>query len=205
DTLYRWAANGAPKGDPNDLPPAPSYPDGWSIGKPDAVFEMAEDYKIPADGTIQYEYFYIPTNFTEPKFVQAIEVRPGTRSVVHHVLVNYKTKPDVRRTPVLKLNQEQSRLPQHPPGDRPEAADQLPTRLLATYAPGTNPQVFRPGTALRLEAGGVIELQIHYTTNGDATADRTKVGMIFSRDPAPRDVRPPHFYNTTSTLPPHSA
>ena len=69
------------------------YPQGWSIGTPDVVLEMQEDYKVPADGMIEYEYFYIPTNFTEAKWVQAIEVRPGNREVVHHVLVNYKVRP----------------------------------------------------------------------------------------------------------------
>ena len=87
DVIARWANGGAPKGDPKDLPKAPEYADGWTLGKPDAVFEMTEAYKLPADGTIQYEYFYIPTDFTEPKWVKSIEVRPGNRDVVHHVLV----------------------------------------------------------------------------------------------------------------------
>jgi hypothetical protein len=204
-TLLDWAAGGAPKGDAKDLPPQPAYPDGWSIGKPDAVFEMAEDYKIPAKGTVAYEYFYIPTNFTEPKFVQAIEVRPGNRAVVHHVLVQYQAKPDLARTPVLKFKPEYQRLPEPTLGERQPRRDRaVPTRLIGTYAPGTNPQVFREGTALRLEPGGIIELQMHYTTSGKATTDRTKVGFIFSKDPAPREVRPSAFYNASLSLPPNT-
>src|SRR5262245_2602995 len=65
-TLLQWVAAGAPEGDRKDLPPTPTYPEGWSIGTPDIVFEMAEEYKVPAEGVIEYEYFYIPTNFTEP-------------------------------------------------------------------------------------------------------------------------------------------
>ena len=38
---------------------------------------MQEDYEVSASGTVEYEYFYIPTNFTETKWLQAIEVRPG--------------------------------------------------------------------------------------------------------------------------------
>jgi hypothetical protein len=76
DTIVRWVANGSPQGDLRDMPPAPEYVDGWSIGKPDVILEMQEDYPVPASGTIEYEYFYIPTNFTEAKWVQAIEVRP---------------------------------------------------------------------------------------------------------------------------------
>jgi hypothetical protein len=58
----------------------------------------------------------------------------------------------------------------------------------------------RPGTAIRLEPGGVIELQMHYTANGTAGSDRTRVGLIFSKEPSPREVRISHFYNTQFTL-----
>ena len=200
-TIFRWVANGAPKGDPKDMPGTPDYPKGWSIGTPDVVFEMQEDYKVPADDVVQYEYFYIPTNFKEPKWVQAIEVRPGNRNVVHHVLVRYKAKPDIQRTPVVKLNPDISNFGPTVPGLRPVVKDDVPVRLLATYAPGTNPQVFAPGTALRLEPGGVLELQMHYTSAGQDETDRTRVGMIFSKDPAPREVRAGQFFNTTLRLP----
>ena len=73
----------------------------------------------------------------------------------------------------------------------------MPARLIATYAPGTNPQCFAPGTAIRLEPGGVIELQMHYTANGEAARDRTKVGFVFSKDPSPLEVRASQFFNAT--------
>ncbi len=57
------------------------------------------------------------------------------------------------------------------------------------------------GTAIRLEPGGVIELQMHYTANGTAGTDRTKVGLVFAKDPSPREVRVSHFFNATLTLP----
>ena len=204
ETLLEWANNGAPKGDPKDLPPAPSYVEGWAIGKPDAVFEMAEDYTVPAEGVIQYEYFYIPTNFTEPKWVQAIEVRPGNRTVVHHVLVYYRAAPDMQRTNVLQFNPETARLPaERTAGIRLNAPKpgMPPRRLLASYAPGTNPQEAPKGAAFRLEAGGVIELQMHYTTNGEPGTDRTKVGLVFAKEPNPREVRVSQFVNGTFTLP----
>jgi hypothetical protein len=202
DTIIRWANGGARQGDPKDMPPVPSFVEGWQIGKPDVVFEMDEEYKVPADGTVQYEYFYIPTNFTEAKYVQAIEIRPGNREVVHHVLVHYRAKPDMERAPVLRPNPEQSKFPEPVFGSHPRRNDpSMPSRLLATYAPGTNPQTFPAGTALRLEPGGIIQLQMHYTTTGEAATDRTKVGLIFSKDPAPREVRAGQFVNTTLNLP----
>jgi len=201
-TLLRWVATGAAKGDAKDMPPAPTYPDGWAMGTPDVIFEMQEEYKVPAEGTIEYEYFYIPTNFKEPKWIQAVELRPGDREVVHHALAFYRAQPDMQRPPVLRPNREQMALPPPPKqGLRPQREDRTPGRLLATYAPGTNPQVLRPGTAIRLEPGGVIELQMHYTANGKAATDRTRIGLQFSKDPSPREVRVTHFMNGTLNLP----
>ncbi len=129
-------------------------------------------------------------------------MRPGNREVVHHALAFYRATPDMQRAPVLRPNRDQMVLPPPPKqGTRPQREDRTPGRLLATYAPGTNPQILRPGTAIRLEPGGVIELQMHYTTNGKAATDRTRVGLQFSTDPSPREVRVTHFMNGTLMLP----
>ena len=203
DTVVKWANGGAPKGDDKDMPPLPPLADGWSLGKPDAVFEMEKPYELPADGTIQYEYFYIPTNFTEPKWVKSIEVRPGNREVVHHVLVYYRAQPDLQRTPVFRQNPEVARTPQERAEgvrNNPARRDLPPRRLLATYAPGTSFQVAPEGTAFRLEPGGVIELQMHYTTKGEATTDRTRVGFTFAANAA-AELRPGQFINGSFTLP----
>jgi len=61
-TILAWASEGAPEGNPQDLPAAPEYTDGWQLGKPDAVFAMSEDYAVPPSGTIEYKYFEVPTN-----------------------------------------------------------------------------------------------------------------------------------------------
>lgn len=207
DTLKNWAESGAPKGDPKDMPPAPKFADGWQLGQPDQILEMTEPYNVPASGTVAYEYFYIPTNFTEAKWVKSIEVRPTARQAVHHVLVFYRSVPDVPRGPaVLRGNPEQSRLPApafgvSPPKARATGQAGETQRLIATYAPGTNPQLMPAGTALRLEPGGVIELQVHYTAFGEAVKDRTKIGITFSKEPAPREVRPTNFLNATLVLP----
>jgi hypothetical protein len=87
DTIVKWANAGAPEGNPSDLPMAPAYADEWAIGKPDAIFSMQEDYPIPAEGTIAYQYFEVPTTFTEDKWIQTMEVRAGNPSVLHHVIV----------------------------------------------------------------------------------------------------------------------
>ena len=86
ETIAAWVDAGAPKGDDADLPAAPQFADGWTIGKPDAVFTMDEEFTIPATGAIPYQYLRVPTSLTEDKWIQAIEIQPGARAQVHHVI-----------------------------------------------------------------------------------------------------------------------
>jgi hypothetical protein len=203
DVIARWAAGGAPQGNPADLPPAPTFSDGWLIGTPDQVFEMAEEYSVPATGTIQYENFYVPTGFTEAKWLQAIEARPGNRALVHHILVYYQAPAEGSApAPILQLNREHSQIPPRQGALRPEQRPIGPSRLLATYAPGTNPQVFPLGTALRLPPGGVLQFQMHYTAIGKPGTDRSKVGLIFAKQPPTTEMRVSAFLNAKLVIPP---
>ncbi|MEO7652511.1 MAG: hypothetical protein ABIZ80_18765, partial [Bryobacteraceae bacterium] len=86
-SIKAWADQGAPEGNPKDLPPAPVFVEGWRLGKPDAVVDIGEDFKI-TPGLDAYEHFTVATNFTEGKWIRAAEILPGNRRVVHHVHVN---------------------------------------------------------------------------------------------------------------------
>jgi hypothetical protein len=203
DTLLRWARGGAPRGNPADMPAPPTYATGWRLGEPDRVFQMAKPYHVPAQGTIAYQYFQVPTDFTEPTFVKSIEVRPGARDVVHHVLLFYRAPAEPGRpASPLRFNPTLQRLPPPTLGENlPVRAPGTSTVLVATYAPGTDPQVMPDGTAVRLAPGGVFELQMHYTAVGKAADDQTKIGVTFSKDPSPREIRVSNFYNAQFTLP----
>ena len=86
-TLLAWVDQGTPLGDPKAIPAPRAFPEGWTIGTPDAVLEMPETYTVSAQGTLPYQRFRVPTGFTEDKWVEAAEARPGDRSVVHHIIV----------------------------------------------------------------------------------------------------------------------
>src|SRR5262249_16199539 len=86
DTIAAWVDGGAVKGNDADLPKAPQFADGWTIGNPRAVFTMEEDYQISATGVIPYQSLRVPTHLTEDKWIQAIEIRPSASAQVHHVL-----------------------------------------------------------------------------------------------------------------------
>jgi len=200
-TLIRWAEAGAPQGDPKDLPPQPKFAEGWEIGTPDVVLSMAKPFNVTAKGTIAYQYFTIPTNFTEDKWVQAIEVRPGTRSVVHHVLVFERVKSVRPAAPAFV-----SVIPKVPPPSDPNADQgQLgPGTLIATTAPGTNAMIYEPGEAVKVPAGSELIFQVHYTANGKEATDQSSVGMVFAKEPPKQEIHNSAFLNFMLKLPPGS-
>ncbi|HWE48506.1 MAG TPA: hypothetical protein VG273_01880 [Bryobacteraceae bacterium] len=198
ETLVSWVEAGAPAGNPADAPKATDWVQGWRIGKPDMIISMPQPFAIPAKGTVDYQYVILPTGFTEDKYVQMAEARPGDPSVVHHILafISEPNNPAMRGAPrgvafVPKELAQRARQ-QQAPGTRPEGAPQRARQqgggggllelgdVLAGYAPGTLPNVLRPGQAKLIPAGAEIILQIHYTASGKAATDLSQIGLIFT-------------------------
>ena len=228
DTILKWVNAGAPEGNAADLPPQPVYPDGWAIGKPDAVFALGEDYPVPASGTIDYKYFEVPTNFTEDKWIQAYEVKPGTPSVVHHVIVY--ARPPRRERPAAAAapagaapstaappprrqgpftfaegmeepdDVKAAAARQDTPNDRP--FPQAGTGGFAGgFTPGQGVRVFQPGSAMKLPAGSTMVFQMHYTANGKPAVDRSKIGFVFANEPPKQEAIIAALVNANFTLP----
>jgi hypothetical protein len=231
ETILQWANNGAPEGDPRDLPAPPQFADGWQIGHPDAVFAMGEDYPVPASGTIEYKYFEVPTNFTEDRWVQAFEVRPGDRSVVHHVIVFARTpaKPAAadQRAAAEPASGQDTNAPaprrrqspftfapgmEEPKNETVEAAKRAPNNdrpaprggpgaFVAAFAPGQATRIYAEGTAIKIPKGTTLEFQMHYTASGKATTDRSQVGFVFAKQPPRQEVTIAALQNANFTLP----
>jgi len=218
DTIVKWASGGAPEGNRADLPAPPSFAEGWQMGQPDVIFAMQEDYPIPAEGTIDYKWFEVPTNLTEDKWVQAIEIRPGARTNVHHVIAYMRTPPPAqpaagaaaaqgpRPAPPFTMAPGMGRPATAPKPDRgPVENDRPPTRSpsgwLGGFAPGQAVRVYQPGTALKIPAGAVVVLQMHYTANGKAAADRTRIGIRYAAAPPKTEVRVVALANQNFVLP----
>ncbi len=158
--ILDWVKAGAPEGDRNELPPPRSFVDGWQLPRePDLVVTMRDiPYEVPASGTVRYQYFSMDPKLTEDKWVEAAEIQPGDRSVVHHILVFAKTDAELR-----KFDGEGS--------------------FLAAFVPGFLPQRYPAGMAKLLPAGAKLIFQIHYTPNGKAASDQSRIGLCFV-DPA---------------------
>ncbi len=183
ETIVKWVDGGAIKGDDKDLPPNPKFPEGWTIGTPDVVISMQEEYSVPADGEVPYLYFSMPTNFKEDKWVQALEIRPGNRAVVHHVIA-YAQEPDT--------------------GGKVDGSGGEFRRgrtQLGGITPNKTGVIFQPGVAKLIKAGSNIVFQMHYTTNGEPAKDRTSIGLVFAKEPATRTLHTGNAMNTRFAIP----
>src|ERR1700722_1298746 len=102
ETISAWAKAGGPEGNQADAPDRRLWINGWNMSQPDLVIEMPKPVLIPAHGDVEYTYEIVPTGFTEDRWVQMSEVRPSSRSHVHHAVV-YIRPPDshwLRNAPV---------------------------------------------------------------------------------------------------------
>jgi hypothetical protein len=100
--IAEWADNGAPLGNPSDLPPARAYADAsvWSIGTPDLIVKM-EELTVKGDSPDWWgEIASAATGLTEDRYVSALEIKEvndvpnagtgratvGGRYVFHHMI-----------------------------------------------------------------------------------------------------------------------
>jgi hypothetical protein len=178
DTLARWADAGAPEGDAKDRLPARHWVAGWNIPHPDAVLAMPQAFPLPASGDVEYQYIVIPTGFAEDKWVQMAELRPSNRAVVHHAVVY------VREPGSAWLRDAKPGLPYVPPGSTPRERllnGTTTSDILLVYSPGNVPERWSPPLAKLIKAGSDLVFQMHYTPNGHASSDQTRVGLVFAR------------------------
>lgn len=185
EKVLRWIDAGCPRGDERDLPEPRKYIAGWNIGKPDAVFTMANSFTVPAQakGGIPYKYYRIPTSFEEDRWIQAVEAKPGNNAVVHHI-IGY-----------IFANGKRTR----------EIGDGIGSGMLVAYAPGDLGATFAPGTAKKLPKGASLVLQMHYTPNGTEQTDRSSIGVVFAKQPPQREVKTRAIAQQAFLIPPGAA
>jgi peroxiredoxin len=157
EQIYKWVENGCPAGDLADAPKPPRFTTGWQLPRePDQVFAMQQPFTVPASGGpngVPYEHFRVPTGFVEDKWIEASEIQPGNRSVVHHTIVFVE-----------------------PPG----AKGRPNWIFLCAYVPGLRLNALPAGSAKRVPAGSTFVFEMHYTPNGVVQQDTTKIGIVFA-------------------------
>jgi copper type II ascorbate-dependent monooxygenase-like protein len=203
--IKAWVDGGSHEGSPQDLPPKPTFAEGWKMGKPDIVIDIGQDFAV-SPGKDAYEYFTVPTNFTEGKWIRAAQILPGNRQVVHHVHVSLvtddnktdgtdlsKTAFRVQSGRFWEVKDGLSRMRLEAPVVN-DACTDAPTELqnlsgfeegsFTAMLPGKPPDVFGDSTPKWIPAGAKLRFQVHYAKVDKAQTDRTRVGFyLASRSP----------------------
>ncbi|HVR41099.1 MAG TPA: ascorbate-dependent monooxygenase [Thermoanaerobaculia bacterium] len=196
DLLTKWADNGAPEGDPDDLPPAREFSDDWDLGTPDLVLTMPQAFTAPA-GTDTYRCFTIPSSLVADQYVSAVDTHPGDRETVHHVLT------------FIDTSGESAKLDEAEPGPGYTCFGGPGFNnpgTLGGWAPGAPPLQLPSGIAMELPANSRVVMQVHYHPHhGTPEPDQTELGIYFSKEKPKKLMRIIPLINQSFTIPPNDA
>lgn len=184
DTLETWASLGTPRGNPDKEPEPLRFAEGWQLAStPDLVVPMSkEPFQVPAKGDVKYQYFIADINNKEDVWVRGMEIVPGNRAVVHHVLIFVRDKNDKRRD----LGGERG--------------------FLVGYVPGTRVEMMPEGMAKRIPANSQLVFQVHYTPIGTPQEDLSKVGFWFAdKSTVTHEVQTTSSVQINLRIPPNEA
>jgi hypothetical protein len=202
-TLAAWAETKSPSGEAKEASSPRTWTESWSIPKPDLVLAMPQPVALPASGDIEYTYEIVPANFKDDRWVQMAEVLPGLRSNVHHAVV-YIRPPDSNWLRHAPIGVPFTASTLGDPDDR-RGAHWTDNDVLLVYAPGSSPDAWPANMAKFVPAGSDLVFQMHYTANGHASADQSRVGLIFSKQIPEKRVLTLQLTNDHFVIPPGAA
>jgi hypothetical protein len=176
--LVHWIEAGAPRGTgPDPLAALDKSWSEWTLGKPDLIVEVPA-YEVPATGVVSYQYPYAANPMGRDVWIRAIEILPGDRSVVHHVLAGIDD-----------------------PGNGERRAVRGQIGELGGYAPGKNAVPYPSDTGILLRKEARFRFQMHYTPNGKAITDVTRIGYYFYDKPPKHALEMAMILNTALSIP----
>lgn len=177
--LRAWIAADAPEGDPAHAPAPPAPAPKWRIGDPDLVLTQVSADELPATGIVPYQYVVMPHVFLADTYVEAVEIQGSNKPVLHHANLAY-----------FEL------------GERYRQEN-----FITGFVPGGDPMdlaTLGEGLAVRIPAGSVLGLQVHYVTTGRAESNRVSVGLRFPKQPIRKLLHQHQITNTRFEIPPHA-
>lgn len=160
NAIEQWAKDGAPEGDPAGLPAAKTFVEGWQLPQPpDLVLPIqAKPFRIKAEGEVAYQWFIVDPGFTADTWIKGVEIVPGNRAVVHHILAFVRMPDDA-----IGIGEGKG--------------------YFAGYVPGVRADALPDGMARLVPAGARLAFQVHYTPVGTVQEDLSRIGLVFA-DPA---------------------
>lgn len=183
NTIVRWVDQGAPEGDPKDLPPAKALltTNEWQgvmdgYGPPDLVIKSPE-FRMPA---VHQDMWFRPTSqipLTEPRWVRMVEIRPislQARKIVHHSIAYHVLRPDN----VQAVNTGTAT--GGATARTPTPADLVNRRpQLMEWAIGKGYDRFREGTGKLIMPGEWLSWDQHLHAVGEEIAGGSEIGLWF--------------------------
>ena len=180
-TLVHWVEAGAPRGSgPDPLANVDRTWPEWTLGKPDLIVEVPA-YQVPASGVVAYQYPYADNPVGRDVWIRAIEILPGDRSVVHHVLAGLDDPANGERRAIRGIIGE-----------------------LGGYAPGKNAVPYPADTGILLRKEARFRFQMHYTPNGKPVTDVTRIGLWFYDKPPKHSLEMSLVLDTSLEIPAHA-
>lgn len=168
DAIVSWADNNAPLGSGTE-PEPPVFSSVNEIANPDVIRKIPS-YTVNTPAGDDYRVFVLPVENAQEKFIESVEVVPGNREIVHHVLVFS----DTSQIP-LQLDAADPG-----PGYSSFGSSGSPSAILvAGYAPGQKAYTFPPGFGARLLPNSYLCLQIHYPKGLVNQTDSTSIRIRF--------------------------
>jgi hypothetical protein len=160
--IVNWVDGGAPKGDMKDMPPPVKWPneESWNVatmfGEPDLIIKSPQ-WKQPAIGQDAWYKPAVDIGLTEPRWVRAIEIRPGTmkgRRITHHALAHLQ-----QEEPGVENNEDSG------------------AGLFMEWAVGKQGEIMRENSGKLLLPGSRIVFDIHYHSVGEEITDNVELGI----------------------------
>jgi hypothetical protein len=192
--LREWIDTGMQLGPVSELPDPPINQEGWQLGRPDLVLEVAEPFDVSADGPDIYQYFVLPTNLLEDRLVEAIEYQPGNARVVHHASFRYDDAGNAR---------ELDRQFAGPGYQRFGGWGFRTGGTLGGWAMGVVPQRMPIGFGRPIKSGSDLVIQTHYHPSGKPETDQARVGIHFAPRSTKRRVAELFVANMNLHIPPN--
>lgn len=163
DVLLTWATGGTPVGDTSA--PAPVRADAvWRLGTPDRVLRLPE-VTLSESQVEDVKEFKVPLGLSEERWIRAVDLKPGTSTVVRSATITAMTTSSLR-----------------------EPTEQV----LALWQPGDEPIALESNTGFRLPPSATLVARVHYKKTWRdaqrAISDASTIGVYFAT--GPRTVQP---------------
>jgi hypothetical protein len=192
-TIASWVDNGAPRGNPADMPPPRQYNSvgsEWTIGTPDLVVSSPVTLIKAVAPDLNTYLKPVPVGLTEDRYIKAVEFKevrlPATSEaassgeaaarpsaalnlfMVHHAIIGATSNPDGGR-------------------DR-NARDFVPGTFNHAHELGQNATIYPDELGVRLAADSYLTYQVHFHSVGKDSLVRLDAAFKFH----PRGYKPKH-------------